>query len=850
MYIMPMSADQNTVITPKRKKAGTRQPAGVPSAPLSPAEVVYDRFFSQRGWYAFDWQRELLDAYLKGHGGLLNAPTGSGKTYALFMPILSHWMSLYGQASADTGLVAMWITPVRALGGDIQRAMQAAADELGSGWQIALRTGDTSTQERAQQKRKVPQVLVTTPESLHLLLATKGYADFFAQLQVVVVDEWHELLGGKRGVQVELALSRLRGLLPELRTWGISATIGNLQEGMDVLLGPGYDRGRCTLLKANLDKNIVVESLLPDEVEKFPWGGHLGTKLIDKVLPIIEGSKSTLVFTNTRSQCEIWYHQLLEANPMLAGTLALHHGSLSSDIRHWVEQALHAGQLKAVVCTSSLDLGVDFKPVETIVQIGGPKGVARFLQRAGRSGHQPGALSRIYFLPAHSLELVEAAALRTAIAEGKVEAKTPVVRAFDVLAQYLITLGVGDGFVPAQIQTEVMSTHAYHLMGDDEWEKVLHFCTSGGDSLQQYGEFARLVREDDKLKVTHRGMAMRHRLSIGTITSGTSVNIKFQTGGFIGTIEEYFVSKLNPGDVFTFGGKTLQFLRMQDMSAMVKLAPKTAKAQIPSWQGGRMPLSSQLSALIRRKLTEAEQVPLHLQEVELRMLQPLFEKQKELSVLPAEDELLIEQIATKEGYHIFFYTFEGRLVNEGMASLVAHRIARSRPITFSIAMTDYGFELLSDELVEVEDILQEDILTTQGLVDDIMAGINAAELAQRRFRDIARIAGLTFEGMPGKKLKTRQLQASSRIFFKVFQEYEPNNLLLRQAYEEVLYDQLEETRLRDALNRIAQQKIVIRKPERFTPLSFPIMVERIRGKLTSESIEDRVNKMLKQLTKS
>ena len=811
----------------------------------------YFQFFRRKNWFAFPWQQDVLAAYNAGHSGLLNAPTGSGKTYGLFIPILSDWLDRNGgqPANKNTGLVALWITPVRALGGDISRAMAHASDIMDANWSIALRTGDTSAKDRAAQKRNTPQVIVTTPESLHLMLATKGYADLFRTLEVIVFDEWHELLGSKRGVQSELALSRLRALNPKLRTWAISATIGNLEQGLEVLMGSRAGHEQVSILKADIDKKIVIESILPDEVEEFPWGGHLGTKLVEKVVPILQGSGSTLVFTNTRAQCEIWYQKLLEADPMLAGVIALHHGSLSADIRQWVEAALHAGKLKAVVCTSSLDLGVDFKAVETIVQIGGPKGVARFLQRAGRSGHQPGALSRIYFLPAHSLELMEAAALRTAIAEGKVEDKVPIVRAFDVLAQYLVTLGVSDGFDPELLLIEIRSTHAYASITDQEWTQVMHFVSFGGQSLQAYGEFARLVKDEtgSMYRVTNRRIAMRHRISMGTITSDAMITVKFVTGGFIGSVEEYFISRLNPGDVFMFGGRALEFVRMHDMKATVRLAAKNKKAQTPSWQGGRMPLSSQLSHMIRRKLTLAmDPDALGPEDMELQVLQPLFRMQAELSVLPREDEFLIEEIVTRDGYHLFFYTFEGRLVNEGMANLIAHRIGRTRSITFSISMTDYGFELLSDTPLHAADLLEEDLLTTNKLVADIMAGVNVAELSQRKFRDIARIAGLTFEGFPGKTLKTRQLQASSRIFFKVFTEYEPDNLLLKQAYEEVLYDQLEENRLRAALNRIAGQKIIIMKPQRFTPFCFPIMVEMIRGKLTTETIEDRVAKMLKQ----
>jgi len=570
----------------------------------------------------------------------------------------------------------------------------------------------------------------------------------------------------------------------------------------------------------------------------------LGIKLIPKILPILEKSKTTLIFTNTRSQCEIWYQRLLQAEPELAGIIGLHHGSLSKEVRDWVETALHSEALKVVVCTSSLDLGVDIRPVETVIQIGGPKGVARFLQRAGRSGHQPGAQSKIYFVPANSLEIIEGAALRTAIAENKMESRVPVIRAFDVLIQYLVTLAVSEGFDEKQIFDEVINTHAYNSITRDEWLQVLEFITSGGASLKSYSEFSKVVKEEGKYVVNDKKTAQRHRMAIGTIVSDAMITVKFMKGGHIGSIEENFISKLNPGDVFSFGGRNLELVLIKDMQAIVRIA-KTNKSIVPQWLGGKMPLSSQLSEVIRRKLTEAMEE--RSEDIELQILKPLFDKQKEGSAIPREDQFLIESYHTKEGHHIFFYTFEGRYVNEGMAALFAHRFSRIRPMSFSIAQNDYGIEMLTDETIDIQLAIDQGLFSTDNLFADIQGGMNAAEMARRKFRDIAHIAGLIFPGYPGKQKKNKDLQASSRLFFEVFRDYEPNNLLLKQAYDEVLYDLLDENRMRAALNRINQQEIIIKEIAQLTPFSFPIFVEMFRDKASTEKLSDRVERMLRQL---
>lgn len=791
-------------------------------------------WFRSLGWEPAAFQEAAWRAYADGNSGIVNAPTGSGKTYSLLLPALLH-------SNSKKGLCILWITPIRALAKEIRQSAERAIEGMGLELTVDIRTGDTSTSQRAKQKKQMPHLLITTPESLHLLLAMKENERIFKKLHTVVVDEWHELMGSKRAVQMELALSRLRGMNPNLRTWGISATIGNMEEAMQVLLGPEFPEAKTALIRSGMRKAIEVVSVLPDSVEVLPWAGHLGIKMLEKVIPVIMESESTLIFTNTRSQAEIWYQRILDVAPELAGLMAMHHSSISKDLRNWVEDALYTGQLKAVVCTSSLDLGVDFRPVETIIQVGSPKGVARFMQRAGRSGHQPGATSRIYFVPTHSLELVEAAALRQAIEEELVEARFPYLRSFDVLVQFLVTLAVGSGFKPDAILPEIRATFSYQSLQDHEWQWCLDFIRHGGDSLESYDEFHKVeVDEEGIYKVQRRRTAMRHRMSIGTIVGDGVVKIKFESGGYLGTIEEYFISRLKPGDVFWFAGRNLELVRFRGMEAQVKLS-RSKKGQVPSWQGGRMPLSAQMGQMLRQKLEESHNRS--SSDPELKLISPLWEVQEERSIIPRREQLLIEKMCSREGHHLFVYPFEGRAVHEGMAALLAYRLSLLEPFSASIAMNDYGFELLSDKPFPIEDALDSDIFSTVDLREDIMHSVNAIELAGRRFRDIAVISGMVYRGYPGEPIKDKHLQSSSSLIFKVLNDYEPENLLLQQAYEEALEFQLEEGRLRQALERIAEQDIIIQELEKPSPFCFPIMVDRLRERMTTESLEERVKKM-------
>jgi len=820
-------------------------------------------WFQSKGLRPFAFQEETWMHILQSHSGLVNAPTGCGKTFSVFLGSIIDFINENPenyQSKSRNHLRLLWITPLRALAKDIGRAMKEVITDLGMQWQVGIRNGDTEMSERQKQKRQMPEVLIITPESLHLLLAQKNYPESFKFLRILAVDEWHELLGSKRGVQVELAISRIANILEtdtpyHFSLWGISATIGNLEQAQQVLVSPILDKIKDApvIVIAKLEKRIEIESVIPDEIEKYPWAGHLGIKLVNKVIPIIEKSRTTLIFINTRGMAERWYQEILNVAPELAGAVALHHGSIDMELRLWVEEALHEGKLKAVVCTASLDLGVDFRPVETVIQVGSPKGVARFLQRAGRSGHQPGELSKIYFLPTHSLELVEAAALKTAMKENVIESREPMLLCFDVLIQYLGTLAIGEGFFPEIIFKEISSTYCFREIKKDEWQQILHFITEGGEALQQYDEFRKVEIINGLYKITGRRIAMRHRLHIGTIVSDAMMKVKFLSGGYLGVIEEYFISRLNPGDVFTLAGRNLEYVMIKDMTAIVKKTNAT-KAIVPSWNGGRMPLSANLGRMLRKKFNEVHLLLDSNKEskenidIELRVLKPLFELQEFLSHIPKENELLIEQIETKDGFHLFVYPFEGRLVHEAMAALLAFRISRIVPISFSFAMNDYGFELLSDQPIPVDDSNVYELFSDEGLTADIQRSVNSAEMARRKFRDVAVIGGLIFQGYPGEYKKTRHLQSSAGLLFNVFSEYDPHNLLLRQAYHEVMEQQMEEVRLRNMLERISKSDIILRFPEKLTPFCFPLKVDSMREDLSSEKLEDRVKKMQQQLS--
>ncbi len=839
-------------------------------AAVARAKCRVSKWFKSRGWRPFPFQTSTWNAYLHGESGLIHATTGTGKTLAAWLgPVIEYMAEL--EKSPESGqpkpLRVLWITPLRALAEDTLKALQQPLTDLGVQWTVEGRTGDSSASTRSRQRTRLPTALITTPESLSLLL-TRPDAEFHMRdLRLVVCDEWHELLSTKRGVQVELALARLRRWKPQLRTWGLSATLGNLPEATGVLLGspetvvvagnedssndPGQvwsasgqgdaPKIRGKLVEGRRQKKVVVDSIIPATIDRFPWAGHLGLKLLTDVISTVESASSTLVFTNTRSQTEAWYQAMLQARPDWAGQIALHHGSLDQETRTWVEDGLRKGTLKAVVCTSSLDLGVDFSPVDRVLQVGSPRGVARLLQRAGRSGHQPGAVSRVTCVPTHALELIEVAAARDAIADGFMESRQSPVNPLDVLCQHAVTIGLGTGFSEIELLEEVRRTWSYRKLSETEWRWILEFLTHGGVALKAYPDFHRLQKVSDRFVVSDSRVARQHRMSIGTIVSDASLIVQYLNGGRLGTVEESFLTRLKPGDSFTFAGRTVELVYVHDMIVWVRKSAKSVRGKIPRWMGGRMPLSTELASAVLRKLQEAANG--QFSGPEMTAVRSLLELQAAWSAIPVPGMLLIECVKSREGYHTFFYPFAGRLVHEGLSTLFAWRLAQHRPLTFSMSVNDYGFELLSAEEPPLQKALQEGLFDAERLDEDIRRSLNAAEMGKRQFREIARVSGLVFQGMPGSQKSSRQLQASSGLLYDVFSNYDSENLLLEQSRREVLERQLEHSRLVATLRDLQSLDVRVLNLPRFTPLAFPLLVDRLREQLSSEKLADRIARM-------
>lgn len=809
------------------------------AAPLDEraAKARVNAWFERQGMTPFDFQRETWARYRAGESGLLHASTGTGKTLAAWLgPV----MEAIDDADAKSGLRVLWITPMRALAADTLRALAAPLSELGLSWRVGLRTGDTSSTDRARQDRRGLHAMVTTPESLSLMLSRKEQSLTFGSLRAVIVDEWHELIGGKRGVQVELALARLRRLAPKLRVWGLSATLGNLEEARAVLL-PGI--ASATVAGSDAKKTHI-DSLIPADITRFPWAGHLGIRSVAEVAAEIEKSGTTLVFTNVRSQAEFWYRALLDERPDWAGVIGLHHGSLDIGVRRWVEDGLRAGTLKAAVCTSSLDLGVDFSPVDRVIQIGSPKSVARMLQRAGRSGHRPGLPSRITCVPTHALELIETAAARTAAAHREIESRTPLIAPLDVLIQHVVTLAVGEGFNADALFDEVRRTHAYCNLTSAEWDWVLGFA-SGGGVLSAYPEYRRIeLGADRKYRIANPRLARRHCAQIGTITSDASINVQYQSGGRLGSVEESFLAKLQPGDKFVIGGKAVELIRMRDMTAWVRRAATSTKV-VPRWMGGRMSLSGALGRRIRDELESAGAGV--ASSPEAVALMPMMALQQRYSRVPAASELLVEQHQTRDGMHLCFFPFAGRSVHSGLAALVAWRLGQRVPLSFTMSFNDYGFELLSPTRYDVDAGAIGELIATDRAEEDIISSLNAAELARRHFREIARVTGLVFQGYPGQGQSAKQLQVTSGLLYDVYARHDPGNPLLAQARREVLERELELSRLNATLAELAGQTIRLTQPTRLTPLALPLIAEQMRNKLSTEKLADRVARMQLQM---
>jgi len=820
-------------------KSTTAPAATAPPPTLDTARAQTAHWYEAQDWTLFDFQRETWQAWHDGESGLVHSPTGSGKTLAAWLgPV----QEAIGRPTRPQGLEVLWITPLRALANDTARSLQAALDAHGSDLRVDLRTGDTSSHRRKKQRSEPPFALVTTPESLSVMLTHAEARLAFTDVSTIVVDEWHELMSSKRGALLQLALARVRAMKPGLRMWGLSATLANLDQALQVLVGPGQ-LGR--LVRGVVPRAIEIETVLPGAGSAVPWAGHLGRRNAQPVVEAILAAQTSLVFTNTRAQAELWFQALVDLRPDLAGDIALHHGSIDRELREEIEERLRRGTVRCVVCTSSLDLGVDFSPVEQVLQIGSPKGVARLVQRAGRSGHRPGAVSRVLCVPTHALELVEIHSVREALARNRIEAREPVVRALDVLCQHLVTVALGEGFDEVEMLAEVRLTHCFHQLTDAEWGWVMDFITRGGQALQGYPQYHKVMKVAGLWRVMNDQVAQRHRTSIGTIVGNNQLQVAFMGGKRLGSMPESFLTRLNPGDSFQFAGRHLALLRIKEMTAYVRVARQRSRS-VPRWTGTQLPLSNALADTVLETLRDWQNGAAESRE--LQAAAGYLRLQQQRSLLPGPDDFLLEYTHTREGHSLFCYPFAGRLAHEGLSMLVAHRLSGLREITFTLQVNDYGFELLSPTPIPFDEATLRPAFSPDDLTGDILASMNAGELTQRRFRDIARIAGLIYEGLPGRSRSARQVQASSSLIYEVLRDYDHDNLLLDQARREVLEAQLEFRRIEQALARIATRRWTLNRNSRPTPLAFPLWAESVSTQtISSEAVQDRIERMLAEI---
>lgn len=785
------------------------------------------QWLAKKGWVQLPFQKEAWEKIYEGKSGLISVPTGAGKTYAAYLPALSRL-----HESPGRGIRILYISPLKALAKDLEQTLQEPIIDLNLPYRVEKRTGDTSASHKNRQKKLPPEVLLTTPESLSILLTQKNAASQFENLQMIIVDEWHELLGTKRGVLLELCLARIKHWNSKVQIWALTATIGNLDKAAKVCVG--MDRSP-VLVTAEMEREVIIESILPQTIEKLPWIGYLGISMLPLVVEVLDPEIPTLIFTNTRSQAERWYQRILEVKPEWQSLIALHHSSIDKNSRTLIEENIKSGVLSFVVCTSALDLGIDLPTVKKVIQIGSPKSIARLIQRAGRSSHRPFTPCHISLVPTHALQLLEMKAYKMAIQRHIIEDRLPLKKCYDVLIQHIVTSAIGEGIDKMKFFDEIKNTYCFADLTYEEYEQCIDFLTTGGKAFKAYSEYKKLVLHEGLLTVEDKQIIRRHKMNIGTITSDSYVSIKLLRGKPIGTIEESFISQLKTGDNFLFGGKRLKLVQYRDLTAQVRLTNET-NMQAAVWSGTGLPFSSPLGEILRKAIDKNEM------QKENTLLQELFAIQTDQSHLPNEDEVLLEIVKSREGWHLFLFPFEGKTMHDGLALLLAHRLTKNMPSTLIISCNDYGLELLSKKPFETQ-LLNSDLFESSNCYEEFEDLINVHEASKAAFREIAQISGLVFQGFPGKHKSNRQLQMSTGLYFDVLKNYDPENLLFKQAQKETLDKYFAEDQLPHILKRLQSSRLIITQPSRFTPLSLPLYIERVSQRLSTESLIERIRQI-------
>ena len=794
-----------------------------PNARSLPPEIA--DWFAGRGWALRGHQAAMLAAARAGNDALLVADTGAGKTLAGFLPTLAAFTpSTLGSEAAPEGLHTLYISPLKALAQDVKRNLMAPIAEMGLPLQVETRSGDTPSEHKARQRARPPQVLLTTPESLSLLLSYPDSAALFASLRRVVIDELHALAPSKRGDLLALCLARLRRLAPGMRCAGLSATLGDV-DGFRAWLSPTGEAARVALVEGEAGAPPQVSILLPQGA-RVPWGGHAASWAVPQLYQQIRAHRTTLVFTNTRFLAEYIFQRLWDANEDKL-PIGIHHGSLSREARAKVEAAMAGGELRALVCTSSLDLGVDWGDIDLMVQMGAPKGSSRLLQRIGRANHRLDCPSKALLVPGNRFEFLEATAAVAAVEAGVRDAETLRPGALDVLAQHVMGCACAGPFDEAELLAEVRRATPYRGLDAGTWDRVLDFVATGGYSLRAYDRFARIAREaDGRWRLTHPQLAARHRLNAGIIVDAEMIEVRFRNGRSLGRVEENFAASLRPGDTFRFAGLDLAVGGLRDGELVVHAARRSAS--IPSYMGARIPISTHLAGRVRALLADRAgwvRFPPEVRE--------WLEMQDRLSHLPGPDRLLVESFPHGALAYTVYYTFEGWPANQSLGMLITRRMEERGLGPLGFVANDYALAVWG--LHGVDDpaaLLSPDILT-----GEFVEWVRGSYLLRRAFREVAVISGLVERQQPGLRKTGRQVTVSTDLIYDVLCRYEPEHLLIEAAWADARTRLTDVARIADVLER-AQGGIDHVRLAWVSPLAVPVLAMIGRESLPAGAADD------------
>ncbi|WP_100260183.1 ligase-associated DNA damage response DEXH box helicase [Qipengyuania seohaensis] len=789
-------------------------------------------WFDSRGWRIRRHQLEMLEASDASRHALLVADTGAGKTLAGFLPTLADFTQerLDGKAPPE-GLHTLYVSPLKALAHDVQRNLLTPIEEMGLPITVETRSGDTPSDRKRRQRQKPPHVLLTTPESLSLLLSFPDSLELFSGLKRIVIDEVHAFATGKRGDLLALALSRLQAIAPDMQRAALSATVAS-PEAFREWLAPWGDLDTVELVEGEQGAPSEVEILLPDE-ERVPWGGHAATWAIPQLYERISKNRTTLVFTNTRFLAEYIFQHLWDVNEENL-PIGIHHGSLSREARRKVEGAMARGELRALVATASLDLGVDWGDIDLVVQMGAPKGSSRLLQRIGRANHRLDQSSRALLVPGNRFEFLEATAAKEAVDEGRRDGEDFRPGGLDVLAQHVMACACAAPFDEADLLAQVRSSLSYAWVDEEIWRRVLTFVATGGYALEAYDKFKRIVRDGDGVwRLSHPEQAQRHRMNAGIIIDSEMLEVRINSGRgrggrSLGKIEERFAASLSPGDTFAFAGMSLEVVKLQDMEVLVKAAK--ASAMIPSYGGARMPLTTHLAERVRAMLVDRAGWARFPDDV-----REWLEVQDWRSQMPGPGQLLVESFPHAKRHYSVYYTFEGWNANQSLGMLITRRMEDRGLMPGGFVANDYSLAVWG--LKPVED--HAPLLSPDILQDEFIEWVQNSHLLRRAFREVAVIGGLVERQHPGKRKTGKQVTFSTDLIYDVLRKYEPDHVLLEAAWADARTRMTDVGRLGSLLDRAAEELVHV-ELDRVSPLAVPVMVMIGREATPQGSVDDEL----------